>query len=77
MNTHKNNHTAFTQPNLVGNPQHRRFLQLQATYGITQRGGTQLPDFSDAQQARLVSDINLLDQAETQKLIFSEIIISN
>lgn len=77
MSTHKTNHTAFTQDNLLGNPQHRQFLNLQASYGIAQRGGTQLPAFSNVQHTRLVSNINLLDKSETQKLIFSEVIISN
>lgn len=77
MSTHKTNHTAFTQHNLLGNAQHKQFLNLQAAYGIAQRGGTQLPAFSSVQHTRLVSNINLLDKAEKQKLIFSEVIISN
>lgn len=74
MSSHK---TTYTQHNLVGNAQHRKFLKIQAAYGIAQRGGVKLPAFTKAQHIRLVSDINLLDRSETQKLIFSEIIISN
>ena len=77
MNTPKSSHTQQIAENLLGNPAHRHFLVLQAEYGIAQRGGILAADLSDAYAKRLVSQVNILDQVEHRKLIFSEIIISN
>ncbi|MBS1634726.1 MAG: hypothetical protein JST26_02310 [Bacteroidetes bacterium] len=77
MNTPKSYNTQQKNENLIGNPAHKHFLVLQAEYGIAQRGGVKIPALSEAHARRLVSQVNILDQVENRKLIFSEIIISN
>lgn len=66
-----------TTTNLIGNEQYRYFINLQAAYGIAQRGGVKHPLLNKAHQKRLVSDVNILSSLENRQLIFSEIIFSN
>lgn len=75
-NKHTNSKINLTT-NLLGNTNHRNFLQIQASYGLAQRGGVQYPYINSTHASRLVSDINLLTSKETKQLIFSEIIFSN
>jgi hypothetical protein len=70
-----NNIKINTKINLIGDPTHKNFLELQAVYGITQRGGTAL--VSPEHAKRLSSDVNLLIKAEVKSLIFNETIFSN
>lgn len=77
MNTRKTYDTYLKQHNLIGDVQHKQFIELQAGYGIAQRGGTQLPAISGTYYKRLVSNINLLDPSETRSLVFGETLISN
>jgi hypothetical protein len=70
-----NNIKINTKINLIGEPNHQSFLELQAAYGIAQRGGTAI--VSSVQAKRLSSDINVLNTAELKTLIFNETIFSN
>lgn len=63
--------------NLLGNNNHRNFLQIQTSYGLAQRGGVQYPYINSTHATRLVSDVNLLTSKEIKQLIFSEIIFLN
>ena len=72
-----NNFKIDTKTNLIGQPDHKNFLELQASYGIAQRGGIKFPSFSDKHTKRITTDVNLLSKAETKQLIFNETIYSN
>lgn len=63
--------------NLIGDARHRHFLNLQASFGFSQRGGVQFPNSSNKHNVRLVSDINILTKEENKHFIFSESIFSN
>jgi hypothetical protein len=63
--------------NLIGQPDHKSFLELRTYYGIAQSGGVKIPSFSNAHSKRIVTDVNLLSKAETKQIIFNEIIYSN
>jgi len=43
---------------------------LQASYGLAQRGGVQLPYASEEHNKRLISDVNILTSIENKHLIF-------
>ncbi len=78
MNSNKyTNTTIATQTNLIGETRHRHFLNLQASYGFSQRGGVQFPFAGHKHSKRLVSDVNILTSKENKHLIFSESIFSN
>jgi hypothetical protein len=78
MNTSKHTHTlSNTSKNLIGELQHRHYIQLQAAYGVAQRGGVVFPLFEEKHNKRLVSDVNILSPREHKQLIFSESIFSN
>jgi hypothetical protein len=64
-----------TNINLIGEPNHQSFLEIQAIYGIAQRGGTAIVSSSHAK--RISSDVNLLANSELKNLIFNETIFSN
>ena len=78
MNTDHNSRTQkYIPANLIGQPEHRRYIRLQAAYGVSHRGGVVCP-FSDSKHAgRLVSNINLLSSGEHRQIIFSESVLSN
>ena len=63
--------------NLLGEPAHKEFLELQAAYGIAQRGGSIISNFSNNHVKRISADVNLLSSAETKQLIFNETIYNN
>lgn len=77
----KNNRSKYTNAlvnnNLIGNQLHREFLEVQAEFGIAQRGGafpfTIIPNHVN----RLASDVNLLTSQEKKQLIFSGTIFNN
>ena len=78
MNSNKYTSTkTIITTNLIGETKHRNFLDLQAAFGIAQRGGVLFPAFDQQHSKRLVSDINILSQAENRQLIFSESVFSN
>lgn len=78
MNTSKNVNTSKNlSGNLIGEIHHRRYIGIQAAYGISQRGGVAFPFYEEKHSKRLVSDVNLLSSAEHKQLIFSEVIFSN
>lgn len=66
-----------TKTNLLGNIDHKGFLELQTVYGIAQRGGSVTSNFSVDHIKRISSDVNLLDSREIKRLIFNETIYSN
>ena len=66
-----------TKTNLIGEINHKGFLELQSAYGIAQRGGSIISNFSDNHAKRIASEVNLLSKNETRKLIFNETIYSN
>lgn len=72
-----NNIKIDTKTNLIGQPDHKSFLELQSAYGIAQRGGSIISNFSDDHAKRISSDVNLLSKIETRKLIFNETIYNN
>jgi hypothetical protein len=63
--------------NLIGETKHRNFLDLQAAFGIAQRGGVLYPAFDRKHSKRLASNVNILSSQENRELIFSESIFSN
>lgn len=71
MSTHKYTGTkiSITQ-NLMGHEDHRIHLQLQAEYGLSQKGGMQFPFADEIHNKRLISDINILTSKENKQLIF-------
>jgi hypothetical protein len=56
---------------------YQKFILIQASYGIAQRGGVKYPTAQTTHIPRLVSDINILTSQENKHLIFSETIFSN
>lgn len=72
-----NNIKINTKTNLIGQPNHKNFLEVQASYGFAQRGGIKFPSFTDKHSKRITADVNLLSKAETKQLIFNETIYSN
>ncbi len=66
-----------TKTNLIGDINHKGFLELQSAYGIAQRGGSIISNLSNHHAKRISTDVNLLSKAETRKLIFNETIYSN
>jgi len=72
-----NNIKIDTKINLIGQPDHKSFLELQSSYGIAQRGGSIISNFSDKHTKRISSDVNLLSKDERRRLIFNETIYSN
>ncbi len=71
------NNKIFSSKNVIGLTEHRNFIEVQAIYGIAQRGGSNTTGFSNKQTKRLVSDINLLEKTELKRLIFGESIFGN
>ena len=63
--------------NLIGEKDHRTYIQLQAEYGFSQRGGVQFPFAGHKHVKRLVNDVNILTSKENKQLIFSESIYCN
>jgi hypothetical protein len=70
-----NNIKINTKINLIGNTDHKNFLELQAVYGFAQRGGTAIVSHDLAK--RLSNEVNLLNKTEIKGLIFNETIFSN
>ena len=66
-----------TKTNLIGDINHKGFLELQSAYGIAQRGGSIISNLSNNHAKRISADVNVLSKAETRKLIFNETIYSN
>ena len=64
-----------TKINLIGQTDHKNFLEIQAGYGFAQRGGIAIPFTSQAK--RLASDVNILNSGEVRTIIFNETIFSN
>lgn len=78
MNSNKYTSTkTITITNLIGETKHRNFLDLQAAFGIAQRGGVLYPAFDQTHSKQLVSKVNILSSQENRELIFSESIFSN
>lgn len=79
MKSNKHTYTISTtnSNNLIGEPEHKHFIELQALFGIAQRGGVRFPFSNEAHTKRLVSDVNILSSHENKQLIFSEVIFSN
>ena len=77
MNSNKYTTTKNTTTNLIGEKRHRDFLQVQADYGYSQRGGVLFPFASNKHSKRLVSDINILNSTENKHVLFSQPIYSN
>ncbi len=79
MNSNKytSTKTITTTTNLIGENKHRNFLDLQAAFGIAQRGGVLFPSFDQKHRKRLASDVNILSSQENRELIFSESIFCN
>ena len=73
----KNTYNKIAQTNLIGEAEHKNFLELQTVYGIAQRGGSKVPQFSTANAKRISTDINLLTHFELKKLIFSVNVFNN
>lgn len=63
--------------NLIGENKFQQFLEIQATYGYAQRGGSLLHSQLTIQTKRLASNLNILESAELKKLVFNEIIFGN
>jgi hypothetical protein len=63
--------------NLIGDTTHRDFLELQATYGFAQRGGTVFQNTNASHANRLVSDVNILTPYERKQIIFSLPVFNN
>lgn len=64
-----------TKINLIGQTDHKNFLEIQSAYGFAQRGGTAVP--FDQKAKRLVNDVNILNSGEVRNIIFNETIFSN
>ena len=73
----KNTSNKIVPANLIGDDQHKTFLELQTGYGIAQRGGSKVPQFSTANAKRISTDINLLTHFELKKIIFSVNVFNN
>lgn len=63
--------------NVIGQTEHRNFIELQAVFAIAQRGGSRIPGLSKKHTARIASNINLLTRTELKSLIFGESIYGN
>ena len=72
-----NNIKIDTKTNLLGDINYKGFLELQAAYGVAQRGGSIISNFSTNHTKRIASDVNLLSKNETKQLIFNETIYNN
>jgi hypothetical protein len=72
-----NNIKIDTKTNLLGDINHKGFLELQSAYGIAKRGGSVISNLSNNHAKRISADVNLLSKDETRKLIFNETIYSN
>ena len=72
-----NNIKINTKTNLLGDINHKGFLELQSAYGFAQRGGSTVSNYSDNHAKRITSDVNLLNSNETKKLIFNQTVYSN
>lgn len=78
MSSHKHIDTKITtETNLIGENNYRQYLQQQADYGFSQRGGVWYPFASNQHNKRLISDVNVLTSKEHKQLIFSESILCN
>ena len=78
MNTPKYTYTKqIENVNLIGEEQHRKFINLQAAYGFAQRGGVKFPFPGEQHSKRLISNVNILSSNENIQLVFSESIFSN
>jgi hypothetical protein len=64
------------QANILGNAEHRSFLNIQSSYGFARRGGSLSLRFR-LSACRLISDINLLHYYERKLLVYSEFISKN
>ena len=71
------NNIKINTKNLIGDLNHKGFLELQAAYGIGQRGGSKISSYQKQQTKRLVSNVNILEGAELKKIVFNEIIFGN
>lgn len=79
MKSNKHTYTVSTikSNNLIGEQEHKHFIELQALYGIAQRGGVKFPFSNETHTKRLVNNVNILSSQENKQLIFSEVIFSN
>lgn len=78
MNNNRSKNTkALVNNNLIGDQLHREFLEVQAEFGIAQRGGAFPFNIIPNHVNRLASDINLLSSQEKKQLIFSGTIFNN
>jgi hypothetical protein len=64
-----------TKINLIGQTDHKNFLEIQSAYGFAQRGGLAIP--SNKHAKRLANDVNILKSSEVRTIIFNETIFSN
>lgn len=63
------NTTSLSALNLLNDKQFNSFIQFQANYGNSIRGG-HLPNyFSDKQRQRLITEVNLLTEPELRELV--------
>jgi hypothetical protein len=77
-NNNKQKYTsALNTINLLGEEAHRNFLEVQAEFGIAQRGGAFPFNIIPSHINRLASDVNLLTSQEKKQLIFSGNIFNN
>ena len=63
--------TTISRIDLLSNDAYKSFLKIQTTYSIAQTGGSYAYYNNSNEQKRLVSDVNILDSAETKRIIFS------
>jgi hypothetical protein len=78
MNNNRSKYTnALINNNLIGDHSHRNFIELQAEFGIAQRGGAFPFNIIPTHLNRLASDVNLLTSQEKKQLIFSGTIFNN
>lgn len=78
MNNNRPKYTnALVNNNLIGDQSHRNFIELQAGFGIAQRGGAFPFNIIPTHVNRLVSDVNLLTSQEKKQLIFLGTIFNN
>ena len=55
----------------IKNTHFQKFIKVQASYGIAQRGGVLYPSIEMKHSNRLVQDVNILSSIENKQLIFS------
>ncbi len=78
MNNNRSKYTkALVNTNLIGDQLHLEFLEVQAEFGIAQRGGAFPFNIIPNHLNRLASDVNLLTSQEKKQLIFSGTIFNN